>query len=53
MLSTVKLKYPHLEGSIGTVPWISELPTLLQKGMYADVVLHPMKKEDRTTGNKD
>ena len=51
MLSTVKLAYPHSEGSIGIVPWLEELPSLLQKGIYADVVLHPMKKENESTGN--
>ena len=51
MDSTVKISYPHPERNIGIVPWISELPSLLQKGLYADVVLHPMKEESNPSGN--
>ena len=50
MLSTVKLIYPHTDGNIGIVPWLAELPALLQKGLYADVVLHPMKEENSSSG---
>ena len=50
MLSTVKLIYPHPEGNVGIVPWLSELPSLLQTGLYADIVLHPMKEETGPSG---
>ena len=50
MFSTVKLKYPHAEGHIGIFPWLAELPSLLQRGLYADVVLHPMKSENQPPG---
>ena len=50
MLSTVKLKYPHPEGNIGIFPWLADLPSLLQRGLYADVVLHPMKAENISQG---
>ena len=50
MLSTVKLKYPHTEGNVGIVPWLSDLPSLLQTGLYADIVLHPMKEETDPSG---
>ena len=52
MLSTVKLKYPHPDGSIGIFPWLADLPSLLQRGLYADVVLHPMKFEKNSSGKK-
>ena len=52
MLSTVKLTYPYPEGNTGIVPWISELPSLLQTGLFADVVLHPMKEETDPSGNQ-
>lgn len=51
MLSTVKLKYPHTDGSIGIVPWLEDLPSLLQSGIYADIVLHPKKEENIASGN--
>ena len=51
MLSTVKLKYPHTDGSIGIVPWLEDLPSLLQSGIYADIVLHPKKEENISSGN--
>ena len=50
MLSTVKLKFPHSDGNIGIFPWLAELPSLLQRGLYADVVLHPMKIEKSSSG---
>ena len=50
MLSTVKISYPHPDGNIGIVPWLAELPSLLQKGLYADVVLHPMKEDNNPSG---
>ena len=52
MLSTVKLKYPHPDGSIGIFPWLADLPSLLQRGLYADVVLHPMKFDRNSSGKK-
>ena len=52
MLSTVKLKYPHPDGSIGIFPWLADLPSLLQRGLYADVVLHPMKFDKNSSGKK-
>ena len=50
MLSTVKLTYPHPEGNAAIVPWLSALPSLLQTGLYADIVLHPMKEEIDSSG---
>ena len=53
MFSTVKLKYPHAEGHVGVFPWLAELPSLLQRGLYADVVLHPMKLENQPPGKEE